>query len=88
LQISFKPRLHEWTPKKVFSFKDHLNVTSAPYMSELLRDTLRTWHIYRAQKSLLFIHMIAALEINNWINESFGLATELKINHISCYQCN
>lgn len=78
LQISFR-RCYEWIPKSVFSLEDCPDTTriSIPYTFELLWNTLHIWDIHRAQRLFLFIQIIAAIAINNQVNETLGPAKEI-----------
>jgi hypothetical protein len=60
----FSADFHDGTPKSVFSFDGRLNVTSIPYVSELLRNTLHIWNIHRAQWRFFLVGTTAALGVN------------------------
>jgi hypothetical protein len=63
----------------VISFGTLPNVTLILYTFELLRNTFQRGNIHRAQRLSLRIGKTATAGINNRVNETFGIITELKI---------
>jgi hypothetical protein len=76
----FPPWFHEPTPKSMFSFEDGPDVIMIPYTFERLWNTFHIWDIHIAQRRFLLITITTTLGINNQVNKTMGITTELKIS--------